>query len=412
LEAAAHGYSDARQRPSATRACGAEPRRLLTVALIESLAEVSAMPLSRRNFLRTVALGAAATTLPIESFAFRREPSRARTPDGPILLDANENPYGPFRCVHENLAAAMTEANRYPFRRYQEFIEVVASAHHVKPDNVIASCGSGELLKIAAEAFTGPGKKAIIAAPTFETVADVSKQMGAEVIKVPLTSDYRHDLAAMLARADSSTGLIFLCNPNNPTGTLTPRKDLEDFIARAPQGVRILVDEAYHHYASGSPEYTSFLDRPTADPRVFVTRTFSKVYGMAGMRLGYAVGSAAIMQELVPRLTDGGTNMLALRCGTAAFQDSASLAAAVKQNATDRAAFEAQARKRNLRTIPSYTNFVMVEAGRPVLDVIKHFRQHNIRVGRPFPPYATNVRVSLGTPGDMGEFWRVWDLMA
>jgi histidinol-phosphate aminotransferase len=368
------------------------------------------MPLSRRHFLRTVALGAAASALPVESFAFRQEPSRARTSGGPILLDANENAYGPFRCVHDSLTAAMTEANRYPFRRYQEFIDLVAGAHRVAPDQVIASCGSGELLQIAAEVFSGPGKQVIMAAPTFETVGDVAAQMGAEVIKVPLTSDYRHDLDAMLARAGDKTGLIFLCNPNNPTGTLTPRKDLEAFIARAPKNARILMDEAYHHYAAGSPEYTSFLDQPIADPRVFVTRTFSKVYGMAGMRLGYAVGPA--VREMMPRLTDGGTNMLALRCGTAAFQDSASLAAAVKQNAADRAEFEAQAQRRKLRTIPSYTNFVMVEAGRPVLDVIQHFRRHQIRVGRPFPPYTTNVRVSLGTPGEMREFWRVWDLMA
>lgn len=368
--------------------------------------------LSRRHFLRSFAMGAAATALSLESFAFRQEPSRARTPGGPILLDANENAYGPFRCVHESLAGAMAEANRYPFRRYQEFVELVASTHHVKPDQVIASCGSGELLKIAAEAFTGPGKSAVMAAPTFETVADVAGQLGAPVIKVPLTSDYRHDLDAMLARADANTGLIFLCNPNNPTGTLTPRKDLEAFIARAPQNARILMDEAYHHYAAGSPDYTSFLDQPIDDPRVFVTRTFSKVYGMAGMRLGYAVGSVAVTKELMPLLTDGGTNMLALRCGTAAFQDSASLAQAVKQNATDRAEFEAQARKRNIKTIPSHANFVMMEAGRPVVEVIRHFRQYQIRVGRPFPPYSTNVRVSLGTPPEMREFWRAWDRMS
>lgn len=367
---------------------------------------------SRREFLRTFALGAAATALPVESFAFRQEPSRHRIDGGPILLDANENAYGPFRCVHETLAAAMTEANRYPFRRYQEFVELVAATHKVKPDQVIASCGSGELLQIAAEIFTGPDRKAIVAAPTFETVGDTARQLGAQVVKVPLTSDYRHDLDAMLQRADANTGLIFLCNPNNPTGTLTPRSDLEDFIARAPKGARILVDEAYHHYAVASPEYTSFLDKPIEDPRVFVTRTFSKVYGMAGMRLGYAVGSSAIMQEMAPRLTDSGTNMLALRCGTAAFQDTASLAAAVKQNGTDRAEFAAQAQKRKLRTIPSYANFVMMGAGRPVLDVIKHFRQHSIRVGRPFPPYHSSVRVSLGTPGEMREFWRVWDLMS
>src|SRR5439155_16126808 len=147
--------------------------------------------------------------------------------------------------------------------------------------------------------FLGSRRGAIVAQPTFEQIRVSAERAGAGVVAVPLRLDYSHDLAAMLTRSDASTGLVYICNPNNPTGTLTPRCDLEAFIRELPETTHVLIDEAYHHYAGTSADYASFIDRPIDDGRVIVTRTFSKVYGLAGLRIGYAIASP----ETVRRLT-------------------------------------------------------------------------------------------------------------
>src|SRR5206468_11478150 len=148
-------------------------------------------------------------------------------------------------------------------------------------------CGSAEILRMAADAFLGFGKKIIVARPTFELMSDCARGAAAEVVAIPLTRDYSHDLSAMLARCDSSTGLVYICNPNNPTGTLTRRRDLEAFVRQLPEKTFVLIDEAYHHYVGESSDYASFIDRPNDDGRVIVTRSFSKIHGLAGMRVGY-----------------------------------------------------------------------------------------------------------------------------
>lgn len=369
------------------------------------------MSLSRRSFLRNVGIGAAAagavSALPLsESLLFAGEPPRAARPGGPILLNSNENAYGAFPSVHTAMQRALAECNRYP--EDDRFIERVAALHKVKAEQVLAGCGSTEILKIAASAFTGPGKKLVQASPTFEALGAYARARGAEVVRVPLAATFAHDLDAMLAACGSDAGLIYICNPNNPTASLTPRSDLETFLKKVPAGVVVLMDEAYHHFVD-SPEYASFLDRPVEGEQVLVARTFSKVYGLAGARLGYSVAPLKVTEAMRPhRLFDSG-NQMVLHGALAALDDSAAMHAAAQRNARDREEFLRQARARKVASIPSQANFLMVKTGRPVREVIAHFRQQNILVGRPFPPMETYLRASLGRPAEMQAFWKAWD---
>lgn len=373
------------------------------------------MPSSRRSFLQMLGLGAAAgaaTRWPLAelSAASIFEPSRQPQPNGPILLDSNENAYGPTAKVLASLQSALVVANRYEHGEYEALINQLASLHRVQPSQVLLGCGSTEILRIAAATFLGPQKKLILASPTFEAIAHDAARTGAEIISVPLNRQFSHDLEAMLARA-TSPGLVYICNPNNPTGSLTPRKDIENFIARLPANVYVLIDEAYYHFAGTSAAYSSFLDNPVSNPRVIVIRTFSKIYGLAGMRLGYGIASAPVIERMRPHSLPDSVNTIVARSARTALLDTDAIQVAIQRNADDRQEFMNRAQTRNLNPIPSYANFFMMYTGRPVQNIIQHFKDNNILVGRPFPPMNTFLRVSLGTPSQMQEFWRVWDLL-
>ncbi len=368
------------------------------------------MPLSRRNFLGTLGLGATAAIAlnGLERVALA-EPPRAAVSGGLILLNSNENAYGLFPGVEKACLEGLRVANRYPWKIYDDVIARIASYNKVTPKQVLLGNGSTEVLAMAARAFTGPGRKLITAVPTFESAGAYARDRGAEVIEVPLTANYAHDLDAMLARAGSDTGLVYVCNPNNPTASLTPRRDIEAFLRKLPPTAYVLIDEAYHHFAGDSPDYVSFIDKPVDDPRVIVARTFSKVYGMAGLRLGYSVAVPETTKLLRPWQLEDNANMIVLHAGLAALNDDAAMHAAVARNAADRREFMRQAALRKLPAIPSYANFAMVETARPVRQVIKHFRDDNIAVGRPFPRMENFVRVSFGKPDEMASFWQTWD---
>lgn len=369
--------------------------------------------LTRRSLFKAAGLGAAAVAASAkfpELLAWA-EPPRIPQAGGPILLNANENAYGPFPSVLA-MGNPFLEMNRYPDHHIDALVERLASLYKVGADQVITGCGSTEILHIAANAFAGPRKKLIMASPTFEALEAYSKVAGADVVKVPLASNFAHDLGAMLKATGSDTGLVYICNPNNPTANLTPRADLEEFIAKLPKHTYVLMDEAYHDFVGNNPDYVSFLERPVNDNRVIVTRTFSKIYGLAGMRCGYAVAARDTIRQMATfRLLDS-ANVLVTRCALVSLDDTAAHQQAQQRNAADRDDFMRQAAARKLQPIPSSTNFVMMNANRPVRNVIQHFQSNNVLIGRPFPPMDTYVRISLSKPDDMKEFWRVWDLMA
>jgi histidinol-phosphate aminotransferase len=330
---------------------------------------------------------------------------------GPVLLYRNENPYGPSEKVLEVLRESAVVANRYPRTEYDTLTEKLAALHHVKREQIVLGCGSGEILCMAALTFLKSGKKLVQAAPTFPALGKLAQTAGIEVADVPLNKRYEHDLGAMLDRARSSTGLVYVVNPNNPTGSITPRKDIEAFVSKLPSDVTVLIDEAYHHFASPGASYESFLDRPLGDPRVIVCRTFSKIYGLAGMRIGYAVATPEIAKRLGAGFPGWSVSVVSARAASAALDDVDYVRLGIKRNTDDRQEFMNQVNARMLRAIDSQTNFVMVNPMRPPEEVVEHLKKNNILIGPVYPALSKYNRISLGTPGEMQLFWRAWDLM-
>jgi len=378
------------------------------------------MRFSRRTLLRRIGAGAAISAgLPSLAEAslgiapvFGWGPSGASGPDGPIRLSRNENAYGPSANVIAMMReAALHAASRYPEAKAEALRNKIASLHAVTPEQVILGCGSGEILRMAADAFAGSRGKVVVSLPTFELMAACARHAGAEVVAVPLSRDYSHDLDAMLACSDATTGLVYVCNPNNPTGSLTRRQDLETFLGRLPATAYVLIDEAYHHYVGGSSDYASFIDRPVNDSRVIVSRSFSKIYGLAGVRVGYAVAAPETAHLLASYRLPDGVNVVAATAAITALDDAEHVRMSARRNADDRQEFFNQVIARMLRAIDSHTNFVMLDTQRPAVEVIEHFTRNSVLVSPPFPSFDKHIRVSLGTPAEMREFWRVWDLM-
>jgi histidinol-phosphate aminotransferase len=368
---------------------------------------------SRRDFLR---IGAGAVTAAIPwRLAADGPPLLESAPGGPddglILLYSNENAYGPSAKVRNAITSAAQNANRYPRMRYNSLTEKIAGIHNVSPDRVLLGCGSTEILRVAACAFLGRGKQLIHASPTFEAIEHYAASVDSEVIAVPLTSAFAHDLDAMLGRVGASTAVVYICNPNNPTASITPRKDLEAFISKLPVSTLVILDEAYHHYAGASGMYGSFLDHPFDDQRLIVLRTFSKVYGLAGLRLGYAVASPKVIQQMRRFATQDNVNAIATESAFVALDDADGINDFIQRNTNDRQEFFNQAMARVVKPIDSHANFVMMNTLHAAEDVIQHFRKNNILIGRHFPPMDTYIRVSLGRPEEMLAFWRTWDLL-
>jgi histidinol-phosphate aminotransferase len=243
----------------------------------------------------------------------------------------------------------------------------------------------------------------VVAEPTFEAVLVYNRVTKAEPVKVPLDASFRHDLPRMAAACDSSTGLVYVCNPNNPTGTIVTGEELAAFLGRVPPSVTVLLDEAYHHFVE-DPGYRTGFDLLAAHPNLIVVRTFSKVYGLAGMRLGYAVAAPDKIEALARYASFSNTNAAVLAAGLASLAD-ADLVPRMKRRMNDtRRWLTGQLTADGRRFIPPEANFVMIETGRDVAPLIEAFKARKILVGRRFPSMPTWLRVSVGTPAEMTAF--------
>jgi len=373
------------------------------------------MPITRRNLLHGIAAGTviAAGVRPVAAFAATGPPQPLpnRLASGPILLNRNENAYGPSEKVRAVIREAASASSRYPRGEYDVLRNILADLHKVKPEQIVLGVGSSEILRMAGAAYLGPNKKLLVPNPTYPSLVNYAEANAVPVVKIPLTRTSEHDAEAILAKVDSATGLVYLCNPNNPTGTLTPRKNLESLISKLPAEVMILIDEAYHHYVSATAAYRSFLDFPLDDPRIMVARTFSKIYGLAGLRIGYSVSSREVATRLSALRLQNGVTILSVKAAIAALDDTAYVRMAAKRNSDDRQEFMNQVNARMLRAIDSHANFVLLNPLRPVSEVLSHLEKNDVLVAPPIPAMDKYIRVSLGTPAEMQEFWRVWDLM-
>ncbi len=362
---------------------------------------MSTTTLSRRRFARLLGAGAAAAVLkPVFSFTAEGVPSPAT--GGVVRLSSNENPYGPSAKALEAMTKGFDLACRYPDEHNDYLIESVAKTDAVTSDQILLGDGSGEILKLCAAAFTGAKAGLVAADPTFEAILKHAEVAGAEAVKVPLTSSYAHDLGKMSASA-ARAGLVYICNPNNPTASITPKAELRDFIAKTPRQTMILVDEAYFHFAD-SPDYESVIPLIKDHPNLIVARTFSKIYGMAGLRCGYCVAQKETIDRLREHQSWDSVNILALVAGIASMNDPEQVESGRQLNHEAKAFTLSELDSLGYQSIPSQANFIMVDLKRPVVPLIAALKKRNVQVGRLFPALPNHMRVTIGKREEMETF--------
>ena len=356
---------------------------------------------SRRSFVQLSSAASAALALRIvtEPMLAYAQP-KPSVPTTGVRINANENPLGPCAAARTAIAAVMSEAGRYRFELTDELVNYYARSLDLHADNVRIFAGSSEPLHYTVMTFTSPRASYVTADPGYEAGMYAAKSSGARIVKVPLTKTHAHDVRAMIAAAPDA-GVFYICTPNNPTGTLTSHSDIEYLLQNKPKGSIVLVDEAYIHFCDAP----SAIDLVTSGhDDLIVLRTFSKLYGMAGLRCGFAIGRP----DLVQKLEDyGGGNPMPVTAVSAA---SASLKE--PQLVADRRRINAEIREETFQWldrngysyIPSVSNCFMLDTRRPAKDVIAAMAQQNVFIGRIWPVMPTYTRITVGTREEMNQF--------
>lgn len=322
-----------------------------------------------------------------------------------IRLDSNENPNGPGPVALDAIRAMFGEAPRYPDVPSVELQQAIARHLKVAAENVLVGCGSGEILRMAAYAFTSPDRALVTGAPSFEDPVVHAEMMRAPIRAVPVDKELKLDLGRMAdeTRGAGLAGLVFLCNPNNPTATVHGASVVRDFITqtnrRAPECV-VMVDEAYHEYVD-DPAYATAIPIALEHPRVVVVRTFSKVFGMAGLRAGYAIGRPETLAEMQRHKLPNSINVLAAAAGIATLTDAAHIERERQLNRETREFTRRSFESMGYKSGASSANFIMVPIGRDSKAFKAACAKHGILVGRPFPPLTTHARISVGTMDEM-----------
>jgi histidinol-phosphate aminotransferase len=359
--------------------------------------------LSRRSFLRFAAAASAVAAVPILTEAHlahaqRRKYTMQEIPHDAVRIDANENPLGPCSGACASISSLIPEGGRYDYDLTEKFVATFCTLEGLKPEYVLPYAGSSEPLHYTVLAFTSKDKPYITADPGYEAGMHAAMLNGAKVIKVPLTATHSHDAKAMVA-ADPNAGVIYICNPNNPTGTTTTRADIEYVLANKPGGSILLIDEAYIHFSNATPS----LDLVKADKDVIVLRTFSKVYGMAGVRCGLAIGRP----DLLEKIQYFGMNsmpIMAVAAATASLQEKDIVPQRKKTNADIRSETFEWLSTNNYSFIPSETNCFMLQTNRPGHEVMAAMAKQGVYIGRVWPIMPTYVRITVGTRNDMQKF--------
>jgi histidinol-phosphate aminotransferase len=328
--------------------------------------------------------------------------------DSLAKLSFNENPYGPPESVMKAMSNAFKYANRYGYPD-GNILGEIAKHHGVQNSNVLMGAGSGEILDVVGATFLQGDKKVVGSDPSFNAVYDFATSIKADVIKIPLLADYSQNIPAMIRATKDNyrdIGFVYLCNPNNPTGRIVPRREVQQLIESIPQDVPILIDEAYHHFVEDR-NYATSVPAVLEGRPVIIARTFSKISALAGMRLGYAVARADLIDQMRPQST-GTINALVKWGAVAALKDVEAQNEVRRLNNELRRKTVAQLEAQGFQTIPSEGNFFMVHLKREVQPVIQEFRKRGVLVGRPFPPMTQHLRVSIGTAQEMDRFMVAW----
>ena len=362
--------------------------------------------LSRRDWLKTTSLGSGLALLGGAGIvpSLSAEEIRKYNPRpmaGPIRLGSNENPYGPSESMRKAMTAAFDIGCRYPWGSNASLVKMIAEKEGVTEDHIVLVAGSTEGLKVAGITF-GKGGEIITCAPTFLSMMEYAELWGTEINWVPLTKDLDFDLDEIEKRVTHETRLVFLCNPNNPTGKLLPADRVMDFCETVSKRTVVFSDEAYYDYIT-EPNYPSMVELVKKGHDVVVSRTLSKVYGLAGIRMGYLVAKPELAKKLSDRVV-ANTNIMAIEAGKAALADKDFYRFSLQKNKEAKAMIIDTLNELKLPYLESHANFVFFQAGRDISELGKTMAQKGIIIGRPFPPLNDWCRISTGTLEEVALF--------
>jgi len=331
----------------------------------------------------------------------------AANPGVPVTkLSNNENPYG----ITENVQKAMIDSFKFGnlYGAPDGGLNDALLAYHpgIKREHILMGSGSGEILHLAGTAFLiGPQKKVVGVEPTYNDVYSAATTIKADSIRLPLLADFNQDIPAFIKTVKQNyrnVGMVYLCNPNNPTGMIVTKQDIKQLLDGLPEDVPVLIDEAYHHFVD-DPNYESSIKYVIEGRPVIIARTFSKIGALAGMRLGYAIARPDLLAEM-RRYQTGSLNVAVRFAGAAVLKDTATMEKVKRLNTEVRNKVTSELKGMGYESLPSDANFFMVHVKRDVQGVIEDFRKKNISVGRPFPPMTQHLRVSVGTADEMAKF--------
>jgi histidinol-phosphate aminotransferase len=358
---------------------------------------MSSLLLNRRQWLQAAGATLAATALAPRVRLLAQAPAPA--PAGPIVLCWNENPFGPAESAREAMRTALHRACRYPDDEERELLNLIAAREGCSPSQIVMGAGSGEILDAAGLHF-GLEKGEIVAAdPCYMQLLDTAARVGGRAVRVPLNARLEHDLPAMAAAVNARTTLVYVVNPNNPTGTACDATELKDFVREISARATVFVDEAYLECTDNFAERTC-AGLAIAGRNVVVARTFSKIYGLAGMRLGYAVMPEKLARSLRARMT-GSLSIVTLAAALASLRDAAYVATTRARLKAGREALLAVAESLGRKYAVPQGNFVFMHTGMPAQDFIARMRAEGVLVGRPFPPLLDWARITVGLPDEM-----------
>jgi histidinol-phosphate aminotransferase len=354
---------------------------------------------SRRTFLQLSAAATAAMAFRISTEATLAAEDRNVMHPGAVVIDANENPLGPCDAARKAIVDMAPQGGRYSYWLKEEFVKTFTEMEGLKAEYVRVFPGSSEPLHFSVLSFTSPTRSYVTADPGYEAGMKATKSSGARIAKTPLTKSYAHDVRAMIAAAPDA-GLFYICTPNNPTGTMTSHSDIERLVAEKPKGSVVLVDEAYIHFSDG----VSALDLVKADQDVIVLRTFSKIYGMAGIRCGMAIGRPDLVSKLESFSGWGAMPITAMAAATASLKHEHLVSERKQLNAAIRQKTFDWLDRQGYSYVPSQSNCFMLDAKRPAKEMIDAMAAKNVYIGRSWPVWPTHVRITVGTQPEMEAF--------
>ncbi len=354
--------------------------------------------INRRNWIKSSSLAGAAATLSSADYGALFSQSRksiTASLDDVVRLSSNENPYGPSQMVRDAMVNDFDHVCRYPGMYYKELVDMLAKKHDVDRDQIILTAGSTEGLKMAGLVYGGEGSNIVAADPVFLALQNYAEHFGTYIHKVPVTKDMTHDLEAMERRITQSTRLVYVCNPNNPTSALEPADELESFCRLVSNRTVVFSDEAYFDYIEDK-NYPTMIKLVKQGLNVIVARTFSKVYGLAGIRIGYLIARPDIIKRL-GKSSMAGPNALAVTAAKTALKDQTFYDYSIKQNRVTKRMMMDTLDDLGLPYVNSACNFLFYQSGREITQLNESYLSHGVKVGRPFPPMNDWCRVSMGT---------------